>query len=400
MVSEVPSLAVRSGTEHGPLTRPAATARIAPAPLSSVPFVDLAAQHGEVAAEVAAGFERVMATTSFVLGEEVAAFEAEFATFSGAPHCVALANGTDALELALRALGVGAGDEVVLPANSFIATAEAVVRAGATPVLVDCDPVHHLIDVAGAADRVGPRTRAIIPVHLYGQQAPVEELAPVTAAAGAALLEDAAQAQGATRHGRPIGSLADAAATSFYPGKNLGAYGDGGAVVTGSEPVARQVRLLGNHGSTTKYRHDHVGFNSRLDTLQAVVLSAKLRRLAAWNAARRRAAQRYDDLLASLEGIAVPATLPGNEHVFHLFVVRVAEDRDGVVRRLAEAGVGAGVHYPVPIHLQGAFRHLGHATGDFPAAEKAAGEVLSLPMFPHITPVQQERVASALRAAL
>jgi dTDP-4-amino-4,6-dideoxygalactose transaminase len=365
-----------------------------------IPLVDLAAQHAEVAGEVAAGFERVLATTAFVQGPDVRAFEAEFAAFCRAGHCVGLANGTDAIELGLRALGVGPGDEVILPANTFIATAEAVVRAGATPALVDCDPEYHLIDVDQVAARMGPRTTAVVPVHLYGQQAPMEALRPRARQAGLAVLEDAAQAQGATRHGAPIGAQADVAATSFYPGKNLGAYGDGGAIVTGDADVARRVRLLGDHGSPAKYQHPELGFNSRLDTLQAVVLRAKLRRLAGWNDARRQAARRYDDLLGSVPGVRLPATLPGNEHVWHLYVIRVAGDRDGVLARLHEAGVGAGIHYPVPIHLQGAFRHLGHGPGDFPVTERAAAEILSLPIYPHITPVQQQRVAEALAAAI
>lgn len=365
-----------------------------------IPLVDLAAQHAEVAGEVAAGFERVMAATAFIQGPDARAFEAEFAAFCEAEYCVGLANGTDAIEFGLRALGVGPGDEVILPSNTFIATAEAVVRAGATPALVDCDPVYHLIDVDQVAARIGPRTKAVVPVHLYGQQARMEALRPVARRASLAVVEDAAQAQGATRHGTPIGGMADVAATSFYPGKNLGGYGDGGAIVTGDAALARRVRLLGDHGSPAKYQHPELGFNSRLDTLQAVVLRAKLRRLAVWNKARGEAARRYDELVGSLPGVQVPTTLPGNEHVWHLYVIRVAEDRDGVLARLNAAGVGAGVHYPVPIHLQGAFRHLGHGPGDFPVAERAAAEILSLPIYPHITPAQQQRVAEALAAAI
>ncbi len=352
-----------------------------------------------IADEVARGFARVIERTAFVLGAEVAEFEAAFARFSGVAHCVGVANGTDALELALRAGGVGPGDEVILPANTFVATALAVTRAGATPALVDCDPVHLLIDPAAVGARLGPRTRALLPVHLYGQMAPLEQLQAIARRAGLVLVEDAAQAQGATRHGIGAGALGLAAGTSFYPGKNLGAYGDAGAVLTASAEVAGSVRALRNYGSEIKYSHAERGFNSRLDTLQAVVLLAKLPHLAAWNGARREGAQRYDELLAELPRVTRPATLPGNEHVWHLYVVRVP-GRDRVLERFAVAGISAGIHYPTPIHLLGAFAHLGHRRGDFPVAERAADEVLSLPLFPGITAAQQERVVDELRRAL
>ena len=357
-----------------------------------VPLVDLAAAHAEVAEEVEIGFKRVVAATAFVGGPEVAAFEREYAAFTGVPHCVGVANGTDALELALRAVGVGPGSEVILPANTFIATAEAVARCGATVVLVDCDPRTYLMDTGAALAAVTPATRAIVPVHLYGQMAQVERLAP----AGVAVVEDAAQSQGATRHGRAPG--ADGiAATSFYPGKNLGAYGDAGAVVTSSEELATTVRTLGSHGGLKKYQHDLIGVNSRLDALQAVVLRAKLARLADGNERRRAAAARYDELLAGLE-VILPETLEGNEHVWHIYCVRVPGDRrDAVLARLHRAGVGAGVHYPVPVHRTGAFAALG---GSFPNTEAVAPEILSLPIYPQITPDQQARVAQALTDAL
>jgi dTDP-4-amino-4,6-dideoxygalactose transaminase len=367
----------------------------------TIPLVDLVAAHAEVADEVAAGMARVIETGSFIAGPEVAAFEREFAAAHGVGHCVGVGNGTDALELALRAVGVGRGDEVILPANTFIATAEAVVRAGATPVLVDSDPSHHLIDVDAAAAAVGPRTAALVPVHLYGQLAPMELLGGLAQRAGLAIVEDAAQAQGARRGEGAAGSFGAAAGTSFYPGKNLGAYGDAGAVLTNDADIASKLRLLGNHGSDVKYRHPEVGFNSRLDALQAVVLRAKLPRLTAWTAQRRLAAQRYDELLDELDDVTVPAVLPGNEHVWHLYVVRLpAARRDGLVRALTDEGIGAGVHYPVPVHLQGALRELGYRRGDFPVAEDAAARILSLPLYPQITPGQQERVVEAVARAL
>ena len=356
----------------------------------TVPLVDLAAAHAEVAEEVEIGFKRIIAGTAFVGGPEVAAFEQEYAAFSGVPHCVGVANGTDALELAFRAVGVGPGAEVVLPANTFIATAEAVARCGATVVLVDCDPRTYLMDTDAALAAVTPATRAIAPVHLYGQMAEVEKLSR----AGVAVVQDAAQCQGATRHGRGAG-VDGIAATSFYPGKNLGAYGDAGAVVTASAELATTVRTLGSHGGLAKYRHDLIGMNSRLDGLQAVVLRAKLARLAEWNARRRAAAARYDELLAGLD-VVLPVTLDGNEHVWHIYCVRVPR-RDAVVAHLNAAGIGAAIHYPVPVHRTGAFAHLG---GSFPHAEAAAGEILSLPIYPQITGDQQARVAETLAAAL
>jgi dTDP-4-amino-4,6-dideoxygalactose transaminase len=362
-----------------------------------IPLVDLKAQHAEIAAEVEAGFARVIAETAFILGPAVAEFEAAFARFCGVPHCLGVGNGTDAIELIIRAMGLGPGDEVIVPANTFIATALGVVRAGARPVLVDSDDFF-LMDPAQVEERITPRTRALLPVHLFGQIADMEALREIASRHGVALLEDAAQSQGARRHGRASGSLGEAAATSFYPGKNLGAYGDGGAVLTASDDIAAHVRKLRNWGSERKYHHPELGFNSRLDTLQAVVLSAKLRRLETWNEARRRAAARYGELLAGLPGVETPRTLPGNEHVWHLYVIRVPR-RDEVLARLNAEGIGAGIHYPAPLHLHGALRHLGYREGDFPAAEKAAREILSLPIYPHISAVEQERVAACVRRA-
>ncbi len=368
--------------------------------MNSIPLVDLGAQHAAVAEEVAAGWREVLARTAFIGGPQVAAFEREYAEFIQVPHCVAMANGTDAIEIALRALGIAVGDECILPANTFIATAEAVSRAGATPVLVDCaDDDTYLIDNDAVEAAVTPRTRAIIPVHLYGQAARVERLAPLAGRMSLWLVEDAAQAQGARRNGTSAGALGDAAATSFYPGKNLGAYGDAGAALTSSADVAARMRMIRDHGSARKYEHDVVGVNSRLDTLQAVVLSAKLRRLAGWNAARRAAAARYDELLSGCDAVVRPRTLDGNEHVWHLYTVRVPE-RDRVLKELHAAGIGAGIHYPVPIHLTAAFAPLGYSQGAFPVAERTARELLSLPLFPEITTAQQERVVSVLTSAL
>jgi dTDP-4-amino-4,6-dideoxygalactose transaminase len=367
--------------------------------MTRIPLVDLSAAHQEVAEEVEAGFKRVIADTAFIGGIEVTAFEDEYAAFNGVPHCVGVANGTDALELALRAVGVRAGGQVILPANTFIATAEAVARVGARPVLVDCDPQTYLIDVDAALAAVTPSTAAVLPVHLYGQLAPVELLEAGLAGTGVRIVEDAAQCQGARRHGLAAGARG-IAATSFYPGKNLGAYGDAGAVVTDDPDLAATVRKLANHGGTRKYQHDVVGFNSRLDGLQAVVLRAKLARLAMWSEARRVAAARYDELLAPLD-VVRPVTLPGNEHVWHLYVIQVPGGRrDSVLTSLNAAGIGAGIHYPAPVHLTRAFGDLGYAEGSFPHAEDAAGQILSLPLYPQITGEQQRTVVRALASAL
>ena len=366
--------------------------------VTPIPLVDLAPQHAEVAGEVARGFARVMAASAYILGPEVAEFERAFAAHCGVQHCVGVGNGTDAIELMLRAAGVGPGDEVLVPANTFIATALGVLRAGARPVPVDCDR-WFLMDPRRIEERISPRTRALLPVHLFGQFADMEAICEIGARHGLLVFEDAAQAQGARRGGRGCGGFGAAAATSFYPGKNLGAYGDGGAVLTASADLASRLRRLRNWGSERKYHHPEIGFNSRLDTLQAVVLAAKLRRLDAWNEARRRAAARYDERLATIDGVELPRTLPGNEHVYHLYVVRVPR-RDDVLGALAAEGIGAGVHYPTPLHLHGALEHLGYRRGDFPEAERAAAEMLSLPIGPHVTAAQQERVASCLARAL
>jgi dTDP-4-amino-4,6-dideoxygalactose transaminase len=362
-------------------------------------LVDLRAAHAEVATEVAQGWARVLADAAFILGPDVAAFEREFAQFTGVRHCVGVANGTDALELAVRAAGLGPGDEVILPVNTFIATALAVARAGATPVFADCDPHALLLDPEAARARVGPRARAIVAVHLYGQSAPMEDLAKLAQRHGLLLMEDHAQSQGATRHGRPCGAMGLAAATSFYPGKNIGAYGDAGAVLTDDDRLAQRVRDLRNYGGSIKYEHPETGFNSRLDTLQAVVLRAKLRGLADGNQARRAAAALYDALLAELPEVRRLSLLPGNVSVHHLYPVRVPR-RDAVLRAMQAEGVGVGIHYPKPLHLQGAFASMGHRPGDFPHAERAAAELLSLPIYPQITPGQQRRVVSVLKESL
>lgn len=365
--------------------------------MTSIPLVDLAWQHANIAAEVREGWDEILNTGAYVGGPAVQRFEQEFATFCEVAHCVGVANGTDALELALRAHGVGAGDEVIVPANTFVATAEAVMAVGATLVLADVDPKYMLLDPESAASVRTERTRAVLPVHLYGQPAPIDAIR--AALPGVIIIEDAAQAQGAALGGRLVGSLGDSAATSFYPGKNLGAYGDGGAVMTSNAAIADVVRALGAHGSRRRYEHDLIGRNSRLDSLQAVVLSAKLARLDEWNKLRRDAAATYESLLGSVEGLEIPACRPDCIHVWHLYVVRL-ERRDQVLEALHQAGIGAGIHYPFPVHLHPAFEALGKPVGSFPHSEHAASTGLSLPLFPGITQDQQARVADALISAI
>ena len=363
-----------------------------------VPFLDLAAQQAEIADEVLPVWQAQLESASFIGGPEVDAFEREYAGYIGVEHVVGVSNGTDALELAYRAVGIGPGDEVIMPANTFIATAEAASRIGAVPVFVDVDDDYLLIDPSAVEAAITARTRAIAPVHLFGQTAPVELIAPIAAKHDLVIIEDAAQAQGASSSAGRAGTLGRVAATSFYPGKNLGAAGDAGAVMTSDAEIARLIRTLAAHGSSVKYVHSHVGMNARLDAIQAVVLRAKLRRLDSWNAARRAAADRYAELLADVAGVRLPAVRPGNEDVWHLYVVRV-DERDHVAAALNSAGIAAGIHYPTAVHLTEAYAGLGYARGQFPVAEAAADRILSLPMFPHLAAEQQIAVAGALAAA-
>jgi dTDP-4-amino-4,6-dideoxygalactose transaminase len=364
--------------------------------VEKVPLMDLLAMHREIAGEVDEGFAAVLGTGAFIGGPQVGAFEREFAAYSGRSQCVGTGNGTDAVELALRIADLAPGDEVIIPANTFVATAEAVARIGGVPVCVDVSKETMLIDPQAVAAAITPRTRVLLPVHLYGQMAPMAPLHDLAREHGLVVVEDAAQAQGATQFGSGIGTGSLAAATSFYPGKNLGAYGDAGAVVTDDAAAAARMRRIGAHGSDKKYVHEEFGFNSRLDTLQAVVLSAKLKRLDGWNEQRRAAAARYEELFAGT-GVPTPQTAEGNEHVWHLYVVRVP-DRDAVVEKLQAQGVGAAIHYPVPVHEQPAFANT--APQGAPVTEEAAREILTLPLFPGITEAQQQRVVDVLLRVL
>jgi len=360
-----------------------------------IPFVDLKAQYRAIESDVQRAVMNVMETTAFILGPDVAAFEAEFARFIGLPHCTGVESGTAALKVALEALGVGRGDEVLMPANTYIACAFAASQLGAIPTFVDMRD-DYLIDVDQIEAAITPRTKVIMPVHLYGQVADIEAIVAIAKRRGLKVLEDVSQAHGATVGGRRAGTFGDVAGFSFYPGKNLGAYGDGGAICTADAELDDRIRLLHDFGQRKKYHHLIIGDNSRLDTMQAAVLRVKLTHLERWNAQRLQAAKWYDELL-SAAGFAPPARHADEGHVYHLYVVRVAE-RERVMAELAAQGIQSGIHYPVPIHLQPAYHDLGLPAGTFPRTEAAATTILSLPMFPEITRAQVERVVAALRA--
>lgn len=361
----------------------------------AVPFIDLQAQYHALRPEVDEAMQRVLDTSRYILGPAVEAFERDFAAFCGTTHCIALNSGTAAIALLLQAHGIGPGDEVITVANSFFASAEAISHVGATPVLVDCREEDALMDPSLLAAAITPRTKAILPVHLYGQPADMDAILAIARDHDLRVCEDACQAHGASLNGRMAGSLADGAAFSFYPGKNLGAYGDGGAVTTNDDDVAARIRMLRDHGSPSKYRHAAIGWNERMDGIQGAVLGVKLPHLPSWNAARRAHAQRYDALLPS----KVRRLLRHDDRLSseHLYVIRLA-DRDAVQRTLSERGIETGVHYPVPIHLQPAYDLW--KPGDFPVAERLAADILSLPMFPELTEAQIQDVCDAVAAAV
>jgi dTDP-4-amino-4,6-dideoxygalactose transaminase len=370
----------------------------------AVPFTDLRAMAGEVWPEIEQEFVSSLLDGAYIGGPAVAAFERKWAAYCGADHAVGLASGTDAIELCLIALGIGPGDEVVVPTNTFIATAAAVVRAGATPRFADVSDETLLMTSATLAEAITPRTRAVIIVHLYGQLPDMTDLAATARQAGIAVIEDAAQAHGAEWAGGRAGSFGEAACFSFYPAKNLGAFGDGGAVVTSRPELADRIRALANHGRSgghAHYEHDFIGTNSRLDALQAILLSGKLARLDAWTDRRIELASRYRELLSTAEfsdlGLKLTATAPLARHVYHLLVVRVP-GREAVQAELAARSVQTGVHYPVPCHQQPPLRQF--AARPLPVAEQAAGEILSLPMFPHMTERQVDYVCESLSEAM
>jgi dTDP-4-amino-4,6-dideoxygalactose transaminase len=365
-----------------------------------IPLVDLKTQYEQHKDEFQAAINQVLSTTAFVLGKEVEAFEKNFAAFIGTAHAVGVASGTDALHLALRAAGIGPGDEVITVTNSFFATVAGIELAGARPVLVDCEPDTCLIDMKAAARAVTPRTRAIMPVHLFGQVAAMDEIMSLAAQHNLAVIEDACQAHGARYKNRGAGSIGKAAAFSFFPGKNLGAFGDGGAVTTNDAAIYEKLTALRNYGSPKKYHHPTFGMNSRLDSIQAAVLNVKLKYLASWNEARQKAAARYRKNLAGNPHITLPAEARDSTHVYHLFVIQVDGSRDRILEQLAAEGIFCGIHYPIPIHLQAACAALGYKEGDFPHAEALARKILSLPVYPEITDEQIDLVCDRLTSLL
>ena len=362
-----------------------------------LPFVDLKRQYAAICDEIRQAIQDVLDQCAFAAGPAVAAFEAEFARYCDVRHCVGVNSGTSALHLALMACGVGPGDEVITVPMTFVATAWAISYVGARPVFVDIEAETYTMDVEQVERAITSRTRAILPVHLYGQIANLGPLLEICERHGLALIEDAAQAHGATYYGHRAGALGRVGCFSFYPGKNLGAYGEGGALTTNDEAIATRVRALRDHGQSGKYRHEELGFNYRMDSIQGAVLSVKLRRLDSWNATRRRVAARYQAMLDD-----TPLTLPheaeGRCHVWHLYVVR-HEERDRLQHALAAAGIATGLHYPIPVHLQPAYTHLGHRVGEFPVAEQVAQQCLSLPIFPEISDEEHEHIVRILRQA-
>jgi len=362
-----------------------------------VPLVDLRAQHADLAAEIQAALEQVFERGDFIQGAAVERFEAEFAAFIGTRHAIGVGTGLAAIELALRAYGIGPGDEVIAPANTFIATVLAIVAAGARPVLVDMDRELYTIDPAAFAAAVTSRTRAIVPVHLYGQPVDMDAILAVATRHNLVVIEDAAQAHGARYKGTRVGRFGHASAFSFYPSKNLGACGDGGMIVTDDDQVAAKLRRLGNYGQRAKYDHAVAGTNSRLDTVQAAILRVKLSRLDGWNAARRCHAAAFTARLSRL--MHTPVVSPDVEHVFHLYVVQ-SPHRDRLQQALLARDIHTGIHYPVPVHLQEACVDLGYRAGEFPATEAAAARILSLPMYPELTDAQIDHVAGAVAEAV
>lgn len=359
-----------------------------------IPFVDLKIQYQPLKDQIQAAWDEALGSMRLFLGPNVQGFEKEFGAYLGVSDAIGVSDGTTALHLALRACGIGPGDEVITVSHTFIATAEAILLAGARPVFVDVDPVTYTMDASQIEERITPKTRAILPVHLYGQCADMDAILEIAGRHGLAVIEDACQAHGASYKGRKAGSMGTLAAFSFYFSKNLGAYGEGGMVTTNDPALAHKVRMMRDHGSEKRYYHEMLGWNGRLDELQAAVLRAKLPHLDQWNSQRRQAASFYQQALAG-SGIVTPEEGPGNYHVYHLYVVRSAQ-REALRSRLIEQNIGTGIHYPVPIHLQKAFAETGLAQGSLPVTEKIVAEILSLPIYPELTLAQAGRVVEEI----
>jgi dTDP-4-amino-4,6-dideoxygalactose transaminase len=363
-----------------------------------VQYLDLKAQYQSIKPEIDAAISKVLESCQFVLGPEVAGFEQEFAAYCGATECIAMNSGTSALHLALLAAGVGPSDEVITVPFTFVASVSAVTYAGARPVLVDIDPRSFTMDPAAIEAAITPRTKAILPVHLYGQSADMDPIMEIARRHGLVVIEDAAQAHGAKYKGRPVGSIGDMACFSFYPGKNLGAYGEGGAVTTSNPEYAKTMRMLRDWGQDRKYHHILRGFNYRMEGFQGAILRVKLRHLDAWTEARRTVVAQYNDLLAD-SGVETPTEMPWGRHVYHVYTLRT-EDRDGLQASLQAEGIQTGIHYPVPAHLQPAYADLGYGRGAFPQSETASQQVLSLPLYPELSSQSVAEVAGAVKKAV
>jgi dTDP-4-amino-4,6-dideoxygalactose transaminase len=352
-----------------------------------IPLVDLKAQYNSIKTELDNAIQGVFDSTSFIMGEELERFEEEFALFCNTKYAIGVANGSDALILALKVCGIIKGDEVITVPHTFIATAEAISNVGGKVVFVDINLRTYIIDVSKIEEKINEKTKAIIPVHLYGQPADMDPIMELAKKYNLKVIEDAAQAHGAEYKGKKVGSIGDVACFSFYPGKNLGAYGDAGMITTNSEEIAKRVKLLRNHGSIKKYEHKIEGYSSRLDNLQAAILRVKLRHLNKWNDLRRRNAKKYNELLDNIDNVIVPYEADYAKHVYHLYVIRT-ENRDKLREELKSNNITTGIHYPIPLHLQPAYNYLGYKEGDFPVTEKASQEILSLPMFAELSEKQ------------
>ena len=362
-----------------------------------IPLVDLKAQYDSIKPEIDNAIRRVLDSTSFIMGEELERFEEEFAQFCDVKFAIGVANGSDALILALRACGIGEGEEIITVPHTFIATTEAITYVGGKIVFVDIDPKTYTIDVSKIEEKINEKTKAIIPVHLYGQPADMDPIIKLAKEYNLKVIEDAAQAHGAEYKGKKVGSIGDVACFSFYPGKNLGAYGDAGMITTNSEEIAKKVKLLRNHGRITKkYEHEIEGYSSRLDNLQAAILRVKLKYLNQWNGMRRKNARKYNELLNNIDGIITPYEADYAKHVYHLYVIRT-EERDKLREELKSKGIATGIHYPIPLHLQPAYNYLGHKKGDFPITEKASQEIISLPMFAELSDEQIEEIVELIK---
>jgi dTDP-4-amino-4,6-dideoxygalactose transaminase len=362
-----------------------------------IPFVDLTRQYNSIKEEIDIAVRDTIASSRFILGENVELFEKEFAGYCGTRYAIGVASGTDALNLAIEALGIRQGYEVITVANSFIATADAISRVMASPILVDVDQESYNIDTNQIREKITPKTKAIIPVHLYGQPADMDRISEIAEKNDLKIIEDACQAHGALYKGKKAGSFGNIACFSFYPAKNLGAYGDAGAVVTNDRELAEKIRALRDYGQTRKYHHEIIGHNSRLDEIQAAILRVKLKYLDQWNESRRSHANKYNELLGEISGIETPTEKDFASHIYHLYVIR-HEKRDELREWLNSKGVATGIHYPKPIHLQNAYKHLGYGEGSFPITERYSKEVLSLPMFPELTEEEIDTVVKLIES--